>query len=221
MARLSAAFGSGAEAPAEMAPVATPTEPASVSVPVAPVVAESGPVTPASEQEAPESAPVASAPVEPAAVASAPVAPASAAAQTSQAEDGRLNHEAWLELFPALGLGGITRNIGAHCLVEHDDGTHLKLRLDPAQSAMMADVHRDRIHDALAGQGVERVLEINIAPLPEGLETPHGRRIRMLGERHVRAVEALRTDPHIKLLEQELGARLLEDSVNSFEPDNF
>lgn len=168
------------------------------------------------------SEPVANEPV----VAAQPIPePAPAAAPTpapsAPSADGRLNHAAWLELFPSLGLGGITRNIGAHCLVEHDDGTHLKLRLDPAQSAMMAEVHQERIRKALAGQGVERVLEISVAPLPEGLETPHSRRIRLLGERHVRAVEALRADPHIQSMEQQLGARLIEESVNSFEPDDF
>ncbi|WP_088742778.1 DNA polymerase III subunit gamma/tau [Cobetia sp. QF-1] len=225
MARLSAAFGSGAETTVEAEPVAVPvTEPvATPAVAHESVEAESVSSAPAAEPiavAAPAVAPV-EAPEPAVANESAPVASTPVTTPQASTADGRLNHAAWLELFPALGLGGITRNIGAHCLVEHDDGTHLKLRLDPAQSAMMADVHRERIHKALAGQGVERVLEVNVAPLPEGLETPHSRRIRMLGERHVRAVEALRADPHIQLLEQELGARLLEDSVNSFEPDNF
>ncbi|MBR9755249.1 DNA polymerase III subunit gamma/tau [Cobetia sp. 4B] len=236
MSRLSAAFGSApaqpeaaessAPQPAEALPATLePAEP----VPAAPQPAEAVPAAPAQPEPAaspaPEPAvsePVANEPV----VAAQPIPePAPAAAPTpapsAPSTDGRLNHAAWLELFPSLGLGGITRNIGAHCLVEHDDGTHLKLRLDPAQSAMMAEVHQDRIRKALAGQGVERVLEISVAPLPEGLETPHSRRIRLLGERHVRAVEALRADPHIQSMEQQLGARLIEESVNSFEPDDF
>ncbi|NHH85933.1 DNA polymerase III subunit gamma/tau [Cobetia sp. MB87] len=224
MSRLSAAFGSSAQpeaaessAPlppeAEMAAPARP-EPAASPAPE-PVVSES--VTP--EPVASEPA-VAAQPMPEPAPAPEP-APTAVPAPSAPSADGRLNHAAWLELFPSLGLGGITRNIGAHCLVEHDDGTHLKLRLDPAQSAMMAEVHQDRIRKALAGQGVERVLEISVAPLPEGLETPHSRRIRLLGERHVRAVEALRADPHIQSMEQQLGARLIEESVNSFEPDDF
>ncbi|MDI5884174.1 DNA polymerase III subunit gamma/tau [Cobetia amphilecti] len=244
MSRLSAAFGSAptqpeaaessAPQPAEMtAPQPAEAVPAALEpaepVPAAPQPAEAVPAAPAQPEPAaspaPEPAvsePVANEPV----VAAQPIPePAPAAAPTpapsAPSADGRLNHAAWLELFPSLGLGGITRNIGAHCLVEHDDGTHLKLRLDPAQSAMMAEVHQDRIRKALAGQGVERVLEISVAPLPEGLETPHSRRIRLLGERHVRAVEALRADPHIQSMEQQLGARLIEESVNSFEPDDF
>lgn len=223
MSRLSAAFGSSAQpeaaetsappppeaemaAPARPEPAASPAPEPVVSEPVMPEPVANEPAVAA--QQMPEPAPA----LEPAPAAPAPSAPSA---------DGRLNHAAWLELFPSLGLGGITRNIGAHCLVEHDDGTHLKLRLDPAQSAMMAEVHQDRIRKALTGQGVERVLEISVAPLPEGLETPHSRRIRLLGERHVRAVEALRADPHIQSMEQQLGARLIEESVNSFEPDDF
>lgn len=236
MSRLSAAFGSAqpqpepepepepAEASApEPAETAAPTS-AELSAPAqpepaAPVVSEPAMSEPAMSE------PVMPKPVEAAepmpAAAPAPVQASAPAPSDAPSGDGRLNHAAWLELFPALGLGGITRNIGAHCLVEHDDGTHLKLRLDPAQSAMMADVHRERIHKALAGQGVVRELEINVGPLPKGLETPHSRRIRLLGERQLRAVEALRADPHIQSLEQQLGARLIEESVNSFEPDNF
>ncbi|MDO6816165.1 DNA polymerase III subunit gamma/tau [Cobetia amphilecti] len=217
MSRLSAAFGSApaqpeaaessAPQPAEMAA----PQPAAPSSAMAPQPAEAVPAAPQPAEAVPAAQPL----PEPAPAAAPTPAPSASSA------DGRLNHAAWLELFPALGLGGITRNIGAHCLVEHDDGTHLKLRLDPAQSAMMAEVHQDRIRKALAGQGVERVLEISVAPLPEGLETPHSRRIRLLGERHVRAVEALRADPHIQSMEQQLGARLIEESVNSFEPDDF
>ncbi|MCK8066359.1 DNA polymerase III subunit gamma/tau [Cobetia sp. 1CM21F] len=235
MSRLSAAFGSAsaqpeaaessAPQPAEMA-APQPAE----AVPAAPEAAEAETSAPAQPEPAvsPSPEPVVSEPV--ASVAAQPLpepapapapAPTPATAPSAPSTDGRLNHAAWLELFPSLGLGGITRNIGAHCLVEHDDGTHLKLRLDPAQSAMMAEVHQERIRKALAGQGVERVLEISVAPLPEGLETPHSRRIRLLGERHVRAVEALRADPHIQSMEQQLGARLIEESVNSFEPDDF
>ncbi|WOI25489.1 DNA polymerase III subunit gamma/tau [Cobetia amphilecti] len=224
MSRLSAAFGS---APAQ--PEATESSAPQPAEMAAPQPAEAVPAAPAQPEPAAPLAPepVVSEPVanEPAVAAQPMPEPAPAAAPTpapsAPSTDGRLNHAAWLELFPSLGLGGITRNIGAHCLVEHDDGTHLKLRLDPAQSAMMAEVHQDRIRKALAGQGVERVLEISVAPLPEGLETPHSRRIRLLGERHVRAVEALRADPHIQSMEQQLGARLIEESVNSFEPDDF
>ncbi|MBU3009217.1 DNA polymerase III subunit gamma/tau [Cobetia amphilecti] len=234
MSRLSAAFGSAPAQPEaaessapQLAEMAAP-QPAE-AVPAAPEAAEAEASAPAQLEPAasPAPEPVVSEPVanEPAVAAQPLPAPAPAAAPTpapsAPSTDGRLNHAAWLELFPSLGLGGITRNIGAHCLVEHDDGTHLKLRLDPAQSAMMAEVHQDRIRKALAGQGVERVLEISVAPLPEGLETPHSRRIRLLGERHVRAVEALRADPHIQSMEQQLGARLIEESVNSFEPDDF
>jgi len=222
MSRLSAAFGSAQPEPEPEPAEASAPEPAETAAPTSAEL--SAPAQP--EPAAPVvSEPVMPKPVEAAepmpAAAPAPVQASAPAPSDAPSGDGRLNHAAWLELFPALGLGGITRNIGAHCLVEHDDGTHLKLRLDPAQSAMMADVHRERIHKALAGQGVVRELEINVGPLPEGLETPHSRRIRLLGERQLRAVEALRADPHIQSLEQQLGARLIEESVNSFEPDNF
>ena len=185
--------------------------------PEAAVAASAEPAVPLPPTVRPE--PVASVP-EPAASAPAPVVEASAPAEATPEPtvatatvDGCLDHAGWLARFESLGLGGLTRNLAANCVVENDDGERLRLRLDPALSAMNAEVHVERIGQALAAIGVARRLTIEEGPLPEGIETPRLQAERLAAERHAEAVEALNNDPHVRQLQQVFGARLIESTV--------
>jgi DNA polymerase-3 subunit gamma/tau len=128
-----------------------------------------------------------------------------------------LSHALWLESFDSLGLGGLTRNLAAHCVVEADDGIRLKLRLDPSQEAMNAEIHVRRVQEALAGIGVSRQLVIEPGPLPAEVETPRQRADRIAAQRHAQAVAALQHDPHVKQLQDTFGARLIESTVKPAE----
>ncbi|RAR64710.1 DNA polymerase III gamma subunit /DNA polymerase III tau subunit [Onishia taeanensis] len=209
-------------APAPLEASAQPShvpEPASDAPSMAPDTASS---------MAPDTAPAATAPsmapdTAPAAAAEAPsdavpsieaeTPPAPANAQAAADTDAILDQAAWLGLFEQLGLGGLTRNLAAHCVVERDDGRALVLRLAPSQAAMNAEVHVTRIQKALAGVGVKRAVSIEVGEIPEAVETPRGQSERINAERHAVAVEALRADPHIQKLQSAFGARLVEDSV--------
>lgn len=139
------------------------------------------------------------------------------AVTTLPPDNAPLNHAAWLTLFAKLSLGGLTGNLVAHTVLEQDDGRTLHLRLDPSQGAMNAEVHAHRLSDALVQQGWQRQIQIEVGQLPEKVETPIVRRRRLQAERQTRAVEALRNDPHVQLFQTQFSARLLEDSVTSFE----
>ncbi|XKH59246.1 DNA polymerase III subunit gamma/tau [Halomonas sediminis] len=132
-------------------------------------------------------------------------------------EPGRLDHQAWLELFDSLGLGGLTRNLAAHCIVEEDNGAVLRLRLDPTQAAMQADVHQQRLEKSLASQGFPRKVSFEVAELSDELETSRQRETRHNRERHALAVAALNKDPHVQKLQQVFGAKLIESSVKPVE----
>ncbi|WIX34312.1 DNA polymerase III subunit gamma/tau C-terminal domain-containing protein [Salinicola sp. JS01] len=141
---------------------------------------------------------------------------ASAAAPMTPAAAGEhLTHAAWLERFDTLEIGGLTRNLAAHCVVTQDDGQTLALTLDPGQSAILSEMHVERITKALAAQGFARRVAIEVGPLDGRLETARDKRDREARERHAQAVEALRGDPHVQELESRFGARLLEESVTS------
>ncbi|GEK73908.1 MULTISPECIES: DNA polymerase III subunit gamma/tau [Halomonas] len=214
-------------APSELAAAESAPEPPpwiqDVPVQDAPVQEASAQAAPAPEPAAPqpqvpapqpEPAPVAAAP-EPEAQAVPAEAPAAPSA--ADAAPGELSHADWLERFDALGLSGLTRNLAAHCVVEADDGDALTLRLDPSQAAMKADVHVERIREALAGAGFTRRLTIADGPLPEGVETPRQRADRLAAERHAEAVAALQADPQVQKLQQAFGARLIETTVKPVE----
>ncbi|MDZ7852373.1 MAG: DNA polymerase III subunit gamma/tau [Halomonas sp.] len=145
------------------------------------------------------------------AVPSAPPALATPAQPTPA--DGHLGHTDWLACFDSLGLGGLTRNLAAHCVVEADDGEQLTLRLDPSQEAMQADIHVKRIREALAAIGIERHLILSPGALPPGVETPKQQTDRLAAQRHTEAIEALNRDPHVQRLQQAFGARLIESTV--------
>src|SRR5690554_5953203 len=135
------------------------------------------------------------------------------------ANSTQFSHERWLASFDALGLGGLTRNLAAHCMVEADDGKRLTLRLEPSQQAMNAEIHVRRVQDALASIGVSRQVSIEPGPLPEMLETPRQQSERIAAERHAQAVAALKSDPHIQQLQEAFGARLLEATVKPREAE--
>ncbi|WP_163559019.1 DNA polymerase III subunit gamma/tau [Halomonas sp. NO4] len=153
----------------------------------------------------------ASLPAEPA-VAAPSASPSAPASDASTAGPG-FSHADWLERFDALGLGGLTRNLAAHCVVEADDGERLTLRLDPSQAAMNAEVHVRRIAEALAAIGIARRLVLEPGELPAGVETPRQRSDRLAAARHAEAVAALNRDPHVQQLQQTFGARLVEATV--------
>ncbi|WP_355662166.1 DNA polymerase III subunit gamma/tau [Halomonas salifodinae] len=190
-----------ADIPSEtMSPSPEAPADASLEPPAAePAAAMPAPATAPSEPPLPESSPVVSA--------TAPLA-----------ANGLLDHAQWLERFESLGLGGLTRNLAAHCVVEGDDGQTLQLRLDPSQSAMNAEVHHQRIQAALAAQDISRRLVVEVAGLPAGIETPQARAQRLAAERHAEAVAALKADPQVQQLEETFGARLQESSVTPETP---
>ena len=129
------------------------------------------------------------------------------------ANSTQFSHERWLASFDALGLGGLTRNLAAHCMVEADDGKRLTLRLEPSQQAMNAEIHVRRVQEALAGIGISRRVSIEPGPLPETLETPRQQSERIAAERHAQAVAALKSDPHVQQLQEAFGAHLIEATV--------
>ncbi|MDH4573512.1 DNA polymerase III subunit gamma/tau [Salinicola acroporae] len=172
-------------------------------------IESSGPTSPAIAVETPPAAVSAGESSAPAVIDESPD-PAGAAAATIP-----LTHDLWLERFDRLDIGGLTRNLAAHCVIDSDDGHVLHVTLDPGQSAMLSELHVDRITKALAGIGYARRLEVNVAELDGSRETAKARRDREARERHARAVEALRVDPHIQELEAQFGARLIEESVTA------
>lgn len=184
---------------------AAPVEPAPVAklAPVAEPAPMAEPMPEVEPAPAVESAPA----VEP------PPWESVSSAEPAASQAGTLDHATWLARFNELELGGLTRNLAAHCQVEEDDGQRLRLRLDPSQAAMNADIHVERVEKALAALGLVRKVSITPGELPVGLETPKIMADRLAAERHAAAVQSLEADPHVQQLRDAFGARLLEATV--------
>ncbi|MEQ6916575.1 DNA polymerase III subunit gamma/tau [Halomonas aquatica] len=135
-------------------------------------------------------------------------------------QEGRFGHADWLARFDGLGLGGLTRNLAAHCVVEDDDGVRLQMRLDPSQEAMSAEVHVTRIREALSAIGIDRRLVLEPGELPREVETPKQQADRLAAQRHAEAIEALSRDPHVQKLQQAFGARLIESTVKPVDAES-
>ncbi|MCM2132005.1 DNA polymerase III subunit gamma/tau [Larsenimonas rhizosphaerae] len=149
----------------------------------------------------------------------APLDEAPSSDEVSTVSGNVLDHAAWLALFRHLSLSGLTANLVAHCALGQDDGHTLTLLLDPSQSAMLSEVHRDRLERALSAVNTPRRVIFDVEAVDNAIETPKRLRDRLAAERQARAVDALRRDPHIQSLEQAFEGRLIETSVVSFEPD--
>ncbi|MCO1697643.1 DNA polymerase III subunit gamma/tau, partial [Pseudomonas aeruginosa] len=67
----------------------------------------------------------------------------------------------WLELFPRLGLGGLTASIAANCTLVAADDDQWHLHLDPGQSALFNATQQRRLNDAL-NQHLGRTLKLEV-----------------------------------------------------------
>src|SRR5690606_8668445 len=54
----------------------------------------------------------------------------------------------WLDLFPRLGISGLTASIAANCTLVAVDGDTWKMHLDPAQGALFNATQQRRLNEA-------------------------------------------------------------------------
>ncbi len=97
----------------------------------------------------------------------------------------------WLDLFPRLGLSGMTGSIGANCTLVEANGDDWLLHLDPAHSALFNATQQRRLNEAL-NQHLGRSLNLRIELLRPEQETPAQAAARKRAERQ-RLAEASST----------------------------
>jgi len=161
------------------------------------------------------------APPEPAARAPTPAAPKAAPAAAPQAPPPAAAKDAappqgagdWHALLERLKLGGMVRELAAHCeLAEQGEGS-IKLRLDPAhKSLLMNKAPQEKLQAALAthfGRPVR--LSIDIGSLNG--ETPAQRAESARSERQNRAIEALEQDAFVRDMIETFDATINEQSI--------
>ena len=122
----------------------------------------------------------------------------------------------WLELFPKLGLAGMTGSIAANCTLIAADGDDWLLHLDPAHSALFNATQQRRLNDALNGyHGREMKLRIELIK-PEQ-ETPAQAAARKRANRQREAEASIHNDPLIQQMITQFAASVRADSIEPVE----
>lgn len=118
----------------------------------------------------------------------------------------------WLELFPGLGLSGMTASIGANCTLIEATGDDWLLHLDPAHSALFNATQQRRLNEALS-QHLGRNLKLRIELVRPEQETPAQAASRKRAERQRQAERSIHDDPVVQQMIQQFGAVIRADSI--------
>ncbi|MCY1288410.1 DNA polymerase III tau subunit V interacting with alpha [compost metagenome] len=118
----------------------------------------------------------------------------------------------WLDLFPRLGLSGMTGNIGANCTLVAVEGDVWRLHLDPAQSALFNANQQRRLNDAL-NQYHGRSLKLEVEVRRPEQETPAQAAARKRAARQRQAEEAIASDPLVLKMIEMFGAQVRADTI--------
>ncbi|SFQ42407.1 DNA polymerase-3 subunit gamma/tau [Geopseudomonas sagittaria] len=118
----------------------------------------------------------------------------------------------WLELFPKLGLAGMTASIAANCTLVAVDGDRWHLHLDPGQSALFNASQQRRLSDALSSyHGRSLTLQIDIVR-PEQ-ETPAQAAARQRAERQRQAEASIHADPLVRQMMDQFAAVIRDGTI--------
>ncbi|WP_295570113.1 DNA polymerase III subunit gamma/tau [Stenotrophomonas maltophilia] len=146
------------------------------------------------------------------AIAPAELAPQDGINQLATAED-------WLDLVANSGLSGPSRQLAANAaFISCQHGT-LKLGLSPGFEYLRSERALSALGEMLAkalGQAPKIVVEtVETEHVPA--ETLHQRADRQRGERQQEAEAVFMDDPEVQVLIQQHGARVVSDSIRSFD----
>ncbi|MER0965431.1 DNA polymerase III subunit gamma/tau [Pseudomonas aeruginosa] len=122
----------------------------------------------------------------------------------------------WLELFPRLGLGGLTASIGANCTLVAADGDHWHLHLDPGQSALFNATQQRRLNDAL-NQHLGRTLKLEVTLQKPEQETPAQAAGRRRAARQRAAEASIDADPLVRQLREQFAAVVRDGTIEPLE----
>ena len=127
--------------------------------------------------------------------------------------------EDWLDLVANSGLSGPSRQLAANAAFISCQGGTLKLGLSPGFEYLRSERALSALGDMLEkalGQAPRIVVEtVETEHVPA--ETLHQRADRQRGERQQAAEAIFMDDPEVQLLIQQHGARVVSDSIRSFD----
>ena len=194
-----------------------------IDVPVVMATPEAAMVAPWQEPPAPAPVAVAAEPertFQAEGIAIAPAAPKAVPAPLAQEGVSDLaSAEDWLDLVANSGLSGPSRQLAANAAFISCQGGTLKLGLSPGFEYLRSERALSALGEMLEkalGQAPRIVVEtVETEHVPA--ETLHQRADRQRGERQQAAEAIFMDDPEVQLLIQQHGARVVSDSIRSFD----
>lgn len=123
-----------------------------------------------------------------------------------------LQLEHWLRLVEELGLSGMTESLARNLSLEKIACNRLVLHYTREQEAMLSEVHRTRISEALLGHFAEP-LQVEFVLAAQQRETPQLYRQRRDRERRAAALAHLQADPAVRQIIETFSAEIITDSV--------
>lgn len=122
----------------------------------------------------------------------------------------------WLDLFPRLGLAGMTASIGANCALVAVEGDTWHLHLDPGQSALFNANQQRRLNDAL-NQFHGRTLTLQVTLQKPEQETPAQAAARKRAQRQREAEASIAADPYVLQMKQQFAAVVRDGTIEPLE----
>ena len=128
----------------------------------------------------------------------------------------QFNSDNWFEVYCQLDTGGLLQSTVANCIYVGIEEGVLEFLLDEQQSTLYDASHQQRLADLLEDY-FGQTLEVSINNGNFESETPAQIIVRLQQERQARAVSAIQTDPVVKQLQENLGATIIEGSIESID----
>ncbi|WP_415892033.1 DNA polymerase III subunit gamma/tau [Neptuniibacter sp. PT8_73] len=118
----------------------------------------------------------------------------------------------WVHISRSLGLSGMTESLATHLSLEQVSSESMVLHYTKEQKTMLNEVQCQRISDALNGY-FNNPVQVEFLQAEQQQETPAQFINRKREERHLLAVESIRNDSTVQLLQEHFDARIELSSV--------
>lgn len=118
----------------------------------------------------------------------------------------------WVHISRSLGLSGMTESLATHLSLEQLSADSMVLHYTKEQKTMLNEVQCQRISDALNGY-FDTQVQVEFLQAEQKQETPAQFINRKREERHLLAVESIRNDSTVQLLQEHFDARIELSSV--------
>ncbi|PLY15110.1 MAG: DNA polymerase III subunit gamma/tau [Sedimenticola sp.] len=150
-----------------------------------------------------------------------PAAPTAAPSTSERSGDtsvasNQVDLSRWDQVVEAMDIGAMAKQLANNCSFESWDGSKLILKLDPAHRQLKGESTEQRLQKAVAQfLNTEVQLQITIAKSDD--TTPAQLQAKAQAQRQLQAEIELAEDPVVQAMEEQLGARLIPESIRAID----